>query len=229
MEEPALLLLPGALGASPQFDPFYPLLAEHFDLHLLNFEGHGSAGASERPFRIEHFAENVLTYLEREGIAPVDVFGYSMGGYVALYLATHAPDQVSSIATLGTKLRWDPATAEREVGLLAPDAIEAKVPHFARTLAGRHPAGWKTVVRKTAEMLQALGEEPVLGATDWPAIPHPVRLHVGDRDTTVSIEESEEVYRALEHGELAVLPQTPHPLEKVKPARLAQSLVDFFG
>jgi pimeloyl-ACP methyl ester carboxylesterase len=229
MQKPHLLLLHGALGASAQFDPLRPLLTEYYHLHLLDFDGHGSAAPSARPFRIEHFADNVLTYLGHHAIEQIDIFGYSMGGYVGLYLATIAPTRVGRIATLGTKFRWDTETAAREVALLNPERIAAKVPHFAQALAERHPiTGWETVVRKTADLLQALGEHPVLAATDWRTIAHPVRIHIGDRDTTVSIEESVEVYRSLAQGELVVLPQTPHPLEKVAYLRLAHSLLDFF-
>jgi len=230
MKKPHLLLLHGALGASVQFAPLRPLLTEHYNLHLLDFEGHGSAPLAARPFRIEYFADNVLTYLGHHAIEQIDIFGYSMGGYVALYLATIAPTRVARIATLGTKFRWDPQTAAREVALLNPERIAAKVPHFAQALAERHPTtGWKTVVHKTAELLQALGEHNVLETTNLQTIPHPVRICVGDRDTTVSLEESVEVYRILPQGELAVLPQTPHSLEKVVWTRVAHALTDFFS
>jgi hypothetical protein len=49
---------------------------------------------------------------------------------------------------------------------------------------------------------------------------------LGDRDTTVSLDETAAAVRALPQGELAVLPRTPHPLEQADAARLAFELRD---
>src|SRR5699024_2238656 len=104
---------------------------------------------ADRPFRMEYFAENVLEYLDKNSIRPINIFGYSMGGYVALLLAKHHPERIQKIATLGTVLQWNKNVAERECRFLNPDKIEEKVPHFAEALAKKHPGGWKQVINKT--------------------------------------------------------------------------------
>lgn len=71
----------------------------------LDFEGHANAPAHERPFSIEGFAENVIALLDDAGVESADLFGYSMGGYVAVHLAAARPDRIGRIATLGTLLR----------------------------------------------------------------------------------------------------------------------------
>lgn len=229
MAQSDLLLLHGALGASEQFSRLMPLLADRFQLHRLDFEGHGGAPARDRPFRIEHFAENVIDYLDAQAIARIDIFGYSMGGYVALYLARTQPDRIGRIATLGTKLMWAPEVAAREVKMLDPKTIAEKVPNFARALEARHTAsGWENVLARTVEMMIALGDRPALSSEDYAAIEARVRICVGDRDATVGVEESAAVYRLLPHGELDVLPGAPHPLEKAPLDRLARGLVEFF-
>lgn len=201
--------------------------------HLLDFEGHGAAGARGRAFRIEHFAENAAAYVEREAAAlggPVRIFGYSMGGYVALHLAAARPALVERVMTLGTKFQWTPEIAARETGMLDPARIREKVPHFARALAERHTAeGWETVLDRTAEMMRSLGEHAPLGAAELGSVGQRVRIAVGDRDATVTLEESAGAYRALPNAELEVLPATPHPLEKVSAIRLVRSLGEFFA
>ena len=47
-------------------------------------------------------------------ITRADIFGYSMGGYVALHAARRHPERIGSIMTLGTKFAWDTPTAEKE-------------------------------------------------------------------------------------------------------------------
>lgn len=230
MTRPNLLLLHGALGASDQFAPLVPLLGEKYALHQLDFEGHGSAPLQSRPFRIEHFVENVRDYLKQHSMESTHIFGYSMGGYVACSLAISHPHLVQSIATLGTKFYWDAETATREVALLDPEKIAAKVPRFATALAERHTAaGWETVAIHTQDLLWSLAERRGMRPKDVEHLQQRVRIIIGDRDTTVSYTESYEIYRALPQGELEVLPATPHQLERVSPARLAYSLIEFFA
>jgi pimeloyl-ACP methyl ester carboxylesterase len=238
MSEPNLLLLHGALGASSQFAPLIPLLEDDFELHTLDFEGHGGRdlafGSSESLptpgglFSMERFVRNVLDYLERQSITQTHIFGYSMGGYVACLLALRHPQIVSRIVTLGTKYIWTLEVAEREIGYLDVNKILDKVPRFAQTLAERHTAlGWKTVVLHTAEMLKVLGRTGGLTPMIMANLQTPVRIMVGDRDNSVSIEESADLYRALPHGELEVLPGTRHELERVPVERLADSILSF--
>jgi len=225
-----LVLLHGALGASTQFDALARELQPHFRIHLLHFEGHGSAPPRGRPFRIPFFAENVLEQLDSNGIERALLFGYSMGGYVALHLALEHPSRVPRVATLGTKLRWDRETASREVARLDPDVMRAKVPKFAGVLAARHEraGGWEHVLADTADLLRELGERPLVSDADLARITQPVRIIVGDRDATVGVEESEAASRSLIDGSLTVLADTPHPLEQVDMTRLVPILVDFF-
>ena len=229
MLKPPLLLLHGAVGASSQFDFLLPLLGERYEVHRLDFEGHGASPPRARPFRTEHFAENVAEYLDRNPIESVDIFGYSLGGYVALYLAHAQPQRVRRIATLGTKFDWNPEVAAREVRQLDPQKIREKVPQFARALEARHAAaGWENVLGRTREMMTALGEQRAVTPEILGGIPHRVRIGVGDRDSLVTLEESQAAYRSLPQGELEVLPGTPHPLEKIPPARLARYMMEFF-
>ena len=226
-----LVLLHGALGAARQLDPLADVLRQNFRVHQLDFEGHASAPPRDRPFRMEYFAENVIELLDRNGIGSAAFFGYSMGGYVALYLAAERSELVERVATLGTKFRWDPQTAAREAGRLDPVAIRAKVPRFADALAERHAAagGWESVLERTADLLRNLGDEPLLTDATFARIRQPVQVMVGARDNTVSVEESADVTGRLTNGSLSVLPDTPHPIEQVDVGLLVSALRDFLA
>jgi pimeloyl-ACP methyl ester carboxylesterase len=225
-----LVLLHGALGASTQFDALARSVEPHFRVHLLDFEGHGSAPPRGRPFRIPFFSENVLELLDSRRIERALLFGYSMGGYVALHLALEHPGRVARVATLGTKLYWDPQTATLEAARLDPSAIRAKVPKFAEALAARHEqaGGWERVLADTADLLRDLGDHPLLSDMELRRITRPVHIVVGDRDATVGLPESAAASRSLIDGMLTVLADTPHPLERVDLTRLVPLLVDFF-
>ena len=228
-----LLLLHGALGSSAQFTELRGTIRDMAGnavaLDTLDFDGHGEAGVFDGAFRPARFVENLRDALDRMGMERPSVFGYSMGGYVALCLAAEEPDRLGRVMTLGTKFRWTPEAAEREGRMLDAGKIREKVPQFAQALEARHPAGWERVLDRTREMMVALGDAPDLDDAALASVSIPVRIAVGDRDATVSVEESAEVSRLLPRGELQVLPATPHPLEKVSVRRLARAILEFIA
>lgn len=223
-----LLLLHGAIGAQEQFEPLKVALTAHFDVHTLDFEGHGPVAFQERPFAMAYFAENVLAYLDEHNIESANIFGHSMGGYVGLYIAQHYPQRLGRVFTLGTKLAWTPEFAASEVRNMDPDKILEKVPQFAQTLEARH-SDWRKNMAYTREMTLALGESPPLTLDNLATITHRVRLGVGDKDRMVTLEETITAYRALPNGELHVLPDTQHPLERLNLTRVTHALADFFA
>jgi pimeloyl-ACP methyl ester carboxylesterase len=197
---------------------------------VVELEGHGATALRNRPLRIESFAAAVLEAMDSASVSQADVFGYSMGGYVALYLAATSPDRVRRVATLATKLAWTPEIATRECALLDAATIRAKVPKFAAALEARHTAaGWEALLASTADLLRELGARPRITDELLASIRHPARIAVGDRDATVTIDECVAAVRRIPNGELEVLPGTPHPFEKAPIERVAHSLADFFG
>lgn len=228
-EKKQLLLLHGALGEEGMFTDLKNKLSDSYEIHTLNFEGHGLRGPSERAFTIQNFSENVSRYMQEHSMDQTDIFGYSMGGYVALYMALVYPEKIRRISTLGTILSWSKEIAEREERLLNPDKIEDKVPRFAEILHKNHPHGWRDVVAKTKDLLTRLGNQPPLNDKNWNTIKHPVRLHIGDRDNTAGLQSTTEVFAQLLQAELCVLPGTPHPFKKVKNTLLENSLREFFS
>lgn len=221
-----LLLLHGALGDSSQFTSLRDTLGVPTD--SFDFEGHGQRPFGTTPMRMEQLADQALSHLDASGVERVTLFGYSMGGYVALLLAARVPDRVTGVATLGTRLDWSPEVAERESAQLDATVIRAKVPKFAEMLESRHAAaGWERVLDETISMMHALGSAPLLTSEQLESIQCPVRLCVGDRDATVTLEETRRAQRTIPNGELEVLPRTPHPYERVSTARLAFTLSEF--
>lgn len=224
-----ILLLHGALGSVEQFDELETLLSKNLIVHTLNFSGHGGLPVPAGGFSIELFEMDVLNYLNKKEIDSVNIFGYSMGGYVALYLSLKHPHRIKSIFTLATKFDWSTESTAREIKLLSPETMERKIPSFVKTLQERHaPTEWRNVVQQTANMMQLLSKKP-LSEKDFQKIEIPVRLAVGDCDQMVSINETEKVYRSLKEGSLLVLPSTQHPYEKIDITRLTNELKAFFN
>ena len=223
-----LLLLHGAIGAADQLVNIAESLSDTYNVHTLDFSGHGGKPFPDGGPSIEQFAAEVKQYIEQEGLGQVNIFGYSMGGYVAMYLAKHHPDMVDKIITLATKFHWDEETAARESKMLNAEKVEEKVPAFAKALAQRHaPNDWKELFAKTIDMLTAMGKDNPLKIEDYSAINNPCMILLGDRDKMITLEETVLVYRALPNAQMGMLPLTQHPIEQVNMSYLLYYIRQF--
>ncbi len=211
--KPKLLLLHGALGSRDQFVELKQRLISQFEIYDFNFSGHGS-NTRDAEFSIDLFVEDVLFFLEGNNLESINLFGYSMGGYVALKLAKEYPGYVNKIMTLGTKIHWNKESAEKEVNMLIPEIIEEKIPKFAEDLRQRHfPNDWKSIIRKTAAMMTSLGNGKAMKPSDFAAIVQQVLICVGAEDKMVTIRESQAVADLLRNGDLMIIPGFKHPIE----------------
>lgn len=196
--------------------PLADALKEHYKVYTFDFSGHGGKVYSGQPFSIELFADEVHDFMEAEGLGKVSIFGYSMGGYVAMCLAKKHPAMVDRIVTLATKFHWDEETAAKEVKMLNAGKIEEKLPAFAATLAQRHaPNDWKEVLQKTVDMLLEMGKDNPMKLADYAEISQPCMVLLGDRDKMITLEETVAVYKALPVAQMGMLPATQHPIEQV--------------
>lgn len=225
-----VLILHGALGSAHQFSALSHTIPGST---ILEFVGHGASANVGEQWTIDTFVEQLEQYLQQRA-SPVAVFGYSMGGYVALSLAKRRPELFTRILTLGTKFAWDPTTVSIELSRLDANVIQQKVPAFADDLAARHgEEHWRTVLQKTAHLMAELGVNPRLSPTSVEQITVPVRLCLGDRDEMVTIEETIAIYRGLRRSiagsdqQLAVLPGVRHPIERVPVATLKAHINDW--
>jgi pimeloyl-ACP methyl ester carboxylesterase len=211
-----VLLLHGALGSKTQLDPLKNLLeSKGRTVYLMNFSGHSGSPFSTR-FGIETFADDIQNFLNQNALSQVDIFGYSMGGYVALWFAHLHPEKVGKIVTLGTKFDWSVQSAEKETKKLNAEKIEEKVPAFARILQNRHaPNDWKELLSKTSAMMMGLGAKPLLTETVLASIKIETHILLGDADDMADRNFSQEVSKILQNAKFALLPNTPHPIEKV--------------
>lgn len=224
-----LLLLHGAIGAASQFDKLKEELKSQFEIYTMNFSGHGGEKIPAEKFSIELFAEDVTKFIEKNNLQGIDVYGYSMGGYVALYIAWKNKNILGKIFTTATKFDWNEETSVKESKMLNPAKIEEKIPIFAKVLEKRHlPENWKTVLHKTAEMMIELGKKPLLRDEVLEKIDNEVLVSVGDKDNMVTLEETANVSGKLKNGRLFIFAETEHPIEKIDSKKLAEQIKKFF-
>jgi esterase/lipase len=218
----SIILLHSAIGAKDQLEPLAKELKQvGFDVHTFNFSGHGNA-PFQNEFSIKQFASELETAIQKENLIKPIIFGYSMGGYVALYLAKHKPGLLGNIITLGTKFEWTPEIAQREIKMLEVKTIIDKVPKFAETLKTRHGNNWELLLQKTATMMVDLGNTNALSLEDISYIENHITIGLADKDTMVSLAETTAIYKQLKNSAMFMLPNTKHPIETVDVGLLAK-------
>lgn len=224
-----VLLLHGALASRHQFDNLLPLIRNEINAEAINFTGHGGLNIPTHGYTFQQFEKDILKYADDHSIEKLNIFGFSMGGYAALFFASKHPDRVEKIHTLNVKFNWDPTSTAKETAMLDAEKMIQKVPGYANQLMMQHGLNmWKEVLNKTSEMMTSLSKDLVLTNEDFERIQIPVRLAIGDKDFTSSVEETTQIYRKLKHGQLWVLPDTSHPFEKVSHQAVAESIRSFF-
>ena len=225
----SLILLHGAVGSKNQFEKLESLLLNTFNVHSFNFEGHGGRMASEK-YSMDLFSQNLLQFMDENSLEKSHIFGYSMGGYVALVFAKEHPERINRIMTLGTKFDWTPESAEKETKMLNPEKIEAKVPRFAKMLEERHqPLDWKNVLNQTAQMMLDLGNGKAFTSNQFATIQNEVFITIGENDNMVTFEEGEAIANVLSNGTIKKIEGFPHPIEKVDFQKLAELIIEFFN
>jgi len=216
-----IIFLHGALGTKDHFSQLEKELSG-YTVHSFNFLGHGGNSFPEN-MNMQAFVFQLANYISVNipGDSHLTIFGYSMGGYAALLLASEKTHKIDKIITLGTKIKWNPEISQKEIQMLNPSVIEEKLPAFAKELEVRHhPQDWKTLLSKTSEMMIDLGNNNYLSPSVLSTIDCDCKIMLGDKDKMVSLEETVEAFKAIKNSSLAILPSTLHPIEKVNIQRL---------
>lgn len=137
---PLLLLHGGLFDLDQQFGALLPHLSRDRQVVATDFQGHGRTNDVDRPLTAEGLASDVVGLLGHLDLAQVDVFGFSVGGAVALRLAIDHPHLVRRLVVSSVSFHPDgdrgentEAVAEMTVDMIAgtpmEEAYRARSPH----------------------------------------------------------------------------------------------------
>ncbi len=211
----SLIIIHGALGSKTQFDDLTKLISSNLDVHNLNMPGHGGEDCLSE-FSICAFSAFLCSYIIEKELQHPMVFGYSMGGYVALFAETKKKGLFEKIIALGTKFDWSQDSATKEIKMLNPLKMAEKIPVFANQLKELHaPCDWKDVVIKTAELMQILVDSDALTDVDLSRVHCPVVVCRGSLDSMVSEAESTWAVQHMPNSQYLELESVKHPIDQV--------------
>lgn len=117
-----LLILHGFLGMSDNWKTLGTQFAAlGFQVHLLDLRNHGRSFHSD-VFNYEIMMEDVVAYCKFHHLTAISIIGHSMGGKIAMFLATNHPELVDKlvVADIGPKY-YKPHHQDILAGLNAVD------------------------------------------------------------------------------------------------------------
>jgi pimeloyl-ACP methyl ester carboxylesterase len=215
----SLVLLPGSFYTIEAMGELVPQLAKTRCVIAVELQGHGHTADIDRPLSYESLADDIAALIASLGLGQADLFGYSLGGGVALQTAIRHPQVVRKLALASTAFKregWYP----EDLATLDAISVEgfAGTPlHEAYLQVSPKPEAWPTVVAKVRHL--------VTSDYDWTAgvttLKAPTLLVVGDADG-VRLAHVVEFFALLGGGQgdgdlsglprssLAILPTTTH-------------------
>ncbi|MDZ4758523.1 MAG: alpha/beta fold hydrolase [Bacteroidota bacterium] len=223
-----LILVHGALGSSNSWQHIVTHLEEHYYIHNINLPGHGASLEPMKETNLKYFSDYILNYTEGNRLNDYIMAGYSMGGYLGLYMAANHYKGLQKLYTIATKMLWDDAIANKEAMKLDYNTVSEKAPQFLTMQQNAHPNNWPYILSDTQNILQQIGQNPITTA-HLNAIQIPVQMCVGNKDHMVTQEETLQAAAEILNSSYIILDEQPHIIEKMNGEIVAESIKKFAG
>jgi len=223
-----VIFLHGANSAAAELQPFVEAMKPYAAVRTPNMLGHGGRALPAR-LAMRELADDVVAWMDHEGIGRDVVGGYSFGGTLALYLARHHPGRVTGVVALAAKHRFDAATIGHWQHLLGTQRLEnLTFPNGVRRadeLSRLHaPNAWKDVADANARLFAGFAGAPPLPQADLKAIGVPVMIVSSNLDQIVPWEETLALGRALPDPHVAMFYGPAHPLAAIPLPAVARNI-----
>ena len=105
-----LVVLPGGFGVIGRFAAFeqpLPALAKTRQVIAVELQAHGHTADIDRPSSFEQMADDVAALIKHLGLERADLFGFSLGGGVALQTAIRHPQVVRKLVIASAPCKRD--------------------------------------------------------------------------------------------------------------------------
>lgn len=237
-----LVVVHGGYGLTSMFGDLLDQLAADRRVIAIELQGHGHTADTGRPFRYEHFGDDIAALIGNLGLGQADLLGYSLGGNSTLRCAIQHPDLVRRLAVVSIPYRrdgWYPEVlaAFDQMSSAGFEQMRHAPMYAAYTAVAPDPDGFPVLMDKTGEVQRI--------DYDWSdeirALPMPVLLVYGDSDS-IPPAHAAEFYALLGGGQrdagwdgslptrsrLAILPGLTHYNIFAAP-QLAATVKEFLG
>ena len=223
-----MIFLHGANSGASELQPFVEAMKPYAQVRTPDIAGHGGRPLLRHP-TMRVLADDLVAWMDREGIARDLVGGYSFGGTLAFYLARHHPGRVTGVVGLAAKHDFGEATLRHWRHLLTHERLERLQlpgrPRRIEELARLHaPNTWQDVADMDTRLFETFAADPPLSHADLQAIRVPAMLVSSNVDPIVPWEETLALGRALPDAHVAMFLGPAHPLGAIPLHPIARNI-----
>ena len=188
-----LLLLHGNGEDSSYFESQLEFFSRDHRVMALDTRGHGRSPRGTAPFSIETFAEDLLDFLDQQGLEKVHLLGFSDGGNIALTFALRHQERLLSLILNGADL--------------FPSGVKpsVQVPIVLGYWAARAAALFSRDAVPKMELLRLMVKEPHIPPEALGAIRVPT-LVIAGTDDMIKEEHTRLIHRQIPGSRLALIP-----------------------
>jgi pimeloyl-ACP methyl ester carboxylesterase len=200
--------------------------------HVVAFDNRGvGASTGQVPDTVEAMADDAYTFVKALGFTKIDIFSFSLGGFVAQALVVKHPDLVRKLVLTGTGPKGG-KDIDKVAGITYFDILRAtltrsdpkEVLFFNRNATGKPAARAfvnrlkeRTVDRDAPIKVKAL-QTQLKAIKRWgrgtpddlSTFTQPTLIANGDNDRMVPSTLSEDLHRRIEGSELIIYPDSGH-------------------
>ena len=235
-----VILLHGYSDSGFSWSRALPLFPSDLRVYALDLRGHGGTSRPETGYRLADMADDVIAFLDAQGIRSAAVVGHSMGSLVAQHVAARAPARVSRLVLVGSTPGVNQELARSLAETL--DAMDGAVSEeFARefqasTIFQPVPAEFFRGVVATSLSLPLPVWKAVLAGFSGPdngadlaRISSPTLLLWGARDAYFLRADQDALLQAIAGSRLLPYAETGHAPHWERPEQFVRDLVAFLA
>ncbi len=206
-----LLLLHGNGESGDYFVHQMDEFARYFTVYAVDTRGHGQSPRGTAPFTISQFADDLLGFMDEQGIERAHILGFSDGGNIVLTFALRHPGRVGRLVLNGANL--DPAGVRPSVQL--PIVLGYKLASLFQA----------PKARANAELLGLMVNEPHIHPEELAALTMPVLVVAGSRDM-IKASHSRLIADSLPDGRLVTI-EGDHFIANKQPGPFNRAVLEF--
>ena len=239
---PAVLLIHGVGARLDNWDGAAAVLARDFKVVRYDLRGHGQSSKSPGPYSLELFADDAAALLDHLGIGRAHVAGHSLGGMIAITLASRHPQRVDRLAVLSAAAGRTEEERRKVMERIALIAASIPGDHFRNSLSRWFTDEFRAANPELIEQYAARNREndpacyaaayTVLAtgevAPDLPRVNAPTLVVTGENDLGSNPRMSRFIHAGIAGSELRILPRLRHSILIEAPRTVAGLLAPFF-
>lgn len=245
--EETIVFAHGLLWSGEMFEAQVAALSKRYRCITFDFRGQGQSGVTASGYDMDTLAGDALALIEARSAAPCHLAGLSMGGFVAMRVASRRPELVRSLILMETSADPEPDDNQRRyrmlslvarwlsLGLVAKPVMKIMFGHTFLEDAARvaEREAWRArlvanhrigITRAVGGVITREGVYDEIGSIRVPTL-----VIVGEEDVATPREKAERIHGRIPGSELVTIPHAGHTSTVENPEAVTAAIEAFLS